>query len=168
MDYEICKSGDIENVKFLIKQKGYIDWNDGFCGACEGGHLEIAEFMIEKGSGTKIDWNYGLLSACECGHMDLVKLLIEKGANDWDLGLFSACRGGHLEIVKFMIEKGADAWDHGLRGACRDGHFEIAKFMIEKGAVYDGKNGKFNNYIEIEHGLEPLLPDDLVRMVNAR
>ena len=67
-------------------------------------------------------------------------------------------------IVKLLIEKGANRWDWGLYGACFGRHFEIAKLMIEKGAVYDGKDEKFNNYIEIEQGLEPLLPDDLVRL----
>ena len=94
--------------------------------------------------------------------------MIEKGANDWNGGLIGACFRGHMDLVKFMIEKGANDWDNGLYYACIYGHFEIAKLMIEKGAVYDGEDKKFNNYVEIEHGLEPLLPDDLVRMVNAR
>jgi len=34
-------------------EKGANDWNWGLQGACEGGHYELAEWMIEKGADPK-------------------------------------------------------------------------------------------------------------------
>ncbi len=53
------------------------------------------------------DWNDGLYYACEGGHMDIVELMIERGATNWNDGLHNACCGGHIDIAKLMIEKGA-------------------------------------------------------------
>src|SRR3990172_2771370 len=35
-----------------------------------------------------IDFDYGLSGACQGGHRDLVNLMIEKGATDWNNGLY--------------------------------------------------------------------------------
>ncbi len=56
----------------------------------------------------KLNWNYGFAGACEGGHLNIVNLMIEKGSCLWNLGFYSACRGGHLNIVNLMIEKGAN------------------------------------------------------------
>ena len=80
-------------------------------------------------------WNYGLYGACQGGHMDIVNLMIEKGADRWNSGLVYACSGGHIAIVKLMIEKGANQWNWGLEAACVGGHIDIVKIMIEKGAT---------------------------------
>ena len=32
------------------------------------------------------NWNWGLVGACRGGHMDLAQLMIEQGATNWDLG----------------------------------------------------------------------------------
>jgi hypothetical protein len=90
----------------------------------------ISVIQINK----KINWNIGLWNVCEGGHMKIMKFMIEKGANDWNYGLLSACKGGHIEIMRFMIGKGANNWIWGLYYACTKSHMEIVKFMIEKGA----------------------------------
>ena len=54
------------------------------------------------------NWNMGLYRACDNGHLNIVNLMIELGANDWDGGLCYACMGGNLNIAKLMIEKGAN------------------------------------------------------------
>jgi hypothetical protein len=66
--------------------------------------------MIEHGA---CDWNLGLEWACEGGHIDIVQFMIEKGATDWELGLRGACLGGHMNLVQFMIDKGATNWNGG-------------------------------------------------------
>ena len=71
--YEACKEGNIEKVNDLIKQNAN-DWNSGLCGACIGGHLYLANLMINKGA------NNGLYGACYGGHLELVNLMINKGA----------------------------------------------------------------------------------------
>ena len=54
-----------------------MDWDDGLSGACQGGHRDLAEFMIEKGAN---NWNWGLDAACYGGHRDFAEWMIEKGA----------------------------------------------------------------------------------------
>lgn len=74
------------------------------CGACYGGHSELANFMILKGAD---DVNSGLCGACKGGKHELAELMISKGANDFNSGLCSACDWSQLELVELMIEKGA-------------------------------------------------------------
>ena len=57
-------------------------------------------------------------NACEGGHMDIVQLMIQKGADDWNGGLWKACYGGHMDIIQLMIQKGAYNWNGGLWKAC--------------------------------------------------
>ena len=95
----ICKKNLLIN---LSQQK--IDINDGLHGACQGGHLHLANLMIEKGA---TDWNWGLQGACIGGYLHLANLMIEKGATDWNWGLDGGCSGGHLHLINLMIEKGA-------------------------------------------------------------
>ena len=45
----VCKNGDLEEVKRLIKN-GFDDWNLGLYDACRGGHSNIINLMIEKGA----------------------------------------------------------------------------------------------------------------------
>lgn len=132
--YDACKNGDRKTVDELIA-KGYINFYSGLKGACEGGHIELVELMIQKitkASGWK--WNTGLMYACEGGHIKLVELMIQKGADTWNLGLHDACKGGHIDIVNLMIAKGARKFNLGLKGACEGGHINTANLMIEKGA----------------------------------
>src|SRR3990167_5831835 len=49
--------------------------------AAEGGHMNIVQFMIEKGANY---WNFAIACAAEGGHMNIVQLMIEKGATDWN------------------------------------------------------------------------------------
>ena len=119
--------------KYELKSIEY--FNLGLYGACEGGHLELAKLMIEKGAN---DFNSGLYGACEKGHFELVNLMLEKGANDFNWGLRGACEKGHFALANLMLEKGADDFNWGLYGACKEGYLELAKLIIEKGATKCG------------------------------
>ena len=107
------------HIEFAFKLKKFDDWFNGLYDACEAGHLDIVNLMIDKGAD---DWNWGLQGACLGGHLDIVNLMIDKGADDWNWGLYCACRGGHLNIVNYMIDKGAKNWNWGLQGACSCGN----------------------------------------------
>ena len=131
-----CKNNDVIKVRKMININIDINWNDGLYSACEGGHLNIINLIINRCDYTGYNW--GLFGACRNGHINIVKLIIEKGAHWWDYGLYGACKGGHIDIVKFMIEKGAKYWNWGLYGACEGDHIDIVKLMIEKGATRCG------------------------------
>ncbi len=114
-----------------VNEVNRLNWNMRLAGACEDGHLDIINLMIEKGA---TNWDWGLRGACQGGHLNIVNLMIEKGADNWNWALRGACRGGHLDIAKLMIQKGANNWNWALRGAYENGHLEILNLMIEKGA----------------------------------
>ncbi len=108
-----CKKNDRKTVEYLLSRSEYVknSYSNDLILACEGGHMELVQLMIEKGA---TNWDSGLKCACKGGHMEIVKLMIEKGANDWHKGFEGACKGGHMEIVKLMIEKGAKDWNWGF------------------------------------------------------
>ena len=57
----------------------------------------------------------GLGGACDGGHRELAELMIEKGATDWNWGLMDACYGGHRDLAEWMIAKGADPYNRHYR-----------------------------------------------------
>jgi hypothetical protein len=140
MEFKYCygpalKKACIENyrpaIDFLLDKIGNdIDQlNCGLWGSCIGGHIGLANLMIQKGATIL---NGGLWGACQGGHKELVDLMIQKGATDWDWGLEGACEGGHTELVDLMIYRGAINWNRGLGGACLGGHKELVDLMIQR------------------------------------
>lgn len=85
--------------------------------AAKKGHLEMVEYLINKG--IDIDARGGTFDASAlnlaagAGHLEIVKYLIEAGAEiDGTLAkrnpLFGAIYGGHKEVVECLVEKGID------------------------------------------------------------
>ncbi len=70
---------------------------------CRLGYTQYIDYYLNLGANI----NRGLYGACEGGHIDLVELIIEKGANLGNMGLYHACKGGNIKIVELMIDKGA-------------------------------------------------------------
>ncbi|MGX5540981.1 ankyrin repeat domain-containing protein [Bacillus wiedmannii] len=116
------KLGDTSEVKQLIGDDNEIlNTMTSFCTwlhvAAKKGHLEIVEYLINKGididaKGGTFDASALNLAAGE-GHLEIVKYLIETGAElDVSLAkrnpLFGAIYGGHKEVVEFLVEKGID------------------------------------------------------------
>ncbi len=126
--YQACEGGHIDIINILIENGANIDY-EIFQVACKNGNLDIVNMMIKKGAD---GWDYGLYGACQGGNLDIVNMMIKKGASYLDIGLRGACEGGHLEIMTYMIEKGAKNWKYGLQGACEGGHADIVKLIIEK------------------------------------
>src|SRR3990172_8485493 len=122
-DFKLCCINNyIISIKILSLANDNLDWNWGLFCACEGGHRDLVNLMIEHGA---YDWNGGLVSACKggadcghCPHRDFVDFMIQKGANDWNWGLTGACMGGHCAPVDFMIKGRAIRVDKGFFAAC--------------------------------------------------
>ena len=54
--YKLCLEGDIKKIEEIMKfGLNYYELLYGLEGACEGGHKEIIQMMIEKGA-TKLNW----------------------------------------------------------------------------------------------------------------
>lgn len=77
-------------------------------------------------------WNMCLEYACEGGHRDLIELMIERGANNWNDGIEHACLGGHLDIVKLMMEYGAQLDGKCICYALEGGNREIVNLILER------------------------------------
>ena len=77
------------------------------------GHVKLMELLLYTDF-TEYDGNFAFLRACEEGHTEIVNLMMnaskEHGINlnasvyDGDTGLMYAIRGGHPETAKLMIE----------------------------------------------------------------
>ncbi|OTW87922.1 hypothetical protein BK702_11980 [Bacillus thuringiensis serovar cameroun] len=118
------KLGDTNEVKQLIGDDNEIlntmtSFGTWLHVAAKKGHLEIVEYLINKGKGIDIDAKGGTFDASALnlaageGHLEIVKYLIETGAElDVSLAkrnpLFGAIYGGHKEVVEFLVEKGID------------------------------------------------------------
>ncbi|MDR4904410.1 hypothetical protein S3E15_01813 [Bacillus mycoides] len=116
------KIGDINEVKQLIGNDQEIlntmtTFGTWLHVAAKKGHLEMVEYLINKG--IDIDARGGTFDASAlnlaagAGHLEIVKYLIEAGAElDVSLAkrnpLFGAIYGGHKEVVEILVEKGID------------------------------------------------------------
>ncbi|MED1093675.1 ankyrin repeat domain-containing protein [Bacillus paramycoides] len=116
------KIGDINEVKQLIgNDKEILNTMTTFGTwlhvAAKKGHLEMVEYLINKG--IDIDARGGTFDASAlnlaagAGHLEIVKYLIKTGAElDVSLAkrnpLFGAIYGGHKEVAEYLVEKGID------------------------------------------------------------
>jgi ankyrin repeat protein len=129
--------------------------------ACEAGHREIVEMLID--SGADINGKYGrpLMYACQNGHIHIVECLLNAGANyniyDGSPIAFTyrkghkdiiegspmqfACQNGHKDIVELLFDKGAHPPVAGanrdvypLLYACLEGHKDIVELLLDRGA----------------------------------
>lgn len=80
--------------------------------AAEGGHEEIARFLIERGADVHLVGENGITAlrmAAEKGHIPIVRLLLEAGAGmdgraeGLDLILENAERNGHHEVADLLV-----------------------------------------------------------------
>ena len=92
--------------------------------------------------------------ACKEGHLQIFQYLIEKGAKDIDYQqtpLHIACSEGNLPVVEYLIEKGVNIEAKDFQGktplhwASEFGHTAIVKFiyLISKGARTQERNEYF-------------------------
>ncbi len=132
---DICKAGDTRCI-LLSLDRGEYDLEYGLYGACEGGHIQIIDMLLEKTGAypSKSEWNTALLTACRGGHRKAVDFVVDHGANDWNSGFLGACMANNTEMINLMIQRGACKWNDGLYWGCRNGNNELVDDMIRRGA----------------------------------
>ena len=130
----LCLKNHHHLIEILIRKdtNQWLNFNYGLQSACQGGHREIIQMMVNLGAR---EWNRGLSGACEGGFKDLVRMMIDLGARDWNNGLWGACREGHRELVQMMINYGADDWNEALQCAYEGGHRDVAQMMVDDGGT---------------------------------
>ena len=123
--------------------------------ACQGGHLSVCRWLLEKGSIQSVstpdeDGSTPMLAACYDGHLDLCKWLYAHGAagdvrKSNKLGstpMLWACRSGHLPVCQWLFDVGAaaDITKANKSGvtpmaiACTQGHWRICCWLVLNGA----------------------------------
>ncbi|MBI1215712.1 MAG: hypothetical protein GC185_07835 [Alphaproteobacteria bacterium] len=128
--------------------------------AARGGHLDVVEYLLEKGA--KVDaWDHrALRDACENGHLEVVKRLLKAGADinaDDGEPLNEAARGNHVKLVEFLLKKGADPAldDYGvLEKAANDEAQDTLKLLLDKvgdKAPGEAKSKAFSEAVRNEH-----------------
>uniref|UniRef100_A0A8H7NI08 NACHT domain-containing protein n=1 Tax=Bionectria ochroleuca TaxID=29856 RepID=A0A8H7NI08_BIOOC len=157
--------GLLYSSTFLLQNdvKAQGGYDNALQAASEGGHLEIAQMLIQNGADINAQGGkYGnaLQAASAEGHREIAKLLIENGASVNSQGgrysnaLQAASERGHREIAKLLIENGAGVNAQGgvdgnaLQAASVYGHPEIAKLLIENGADVKAQGGYYGNALQ--------------------
>ena len=158
--HDAALKGDLAMVKeilakdpSLLNAKGHnekapLHW------AAQGGHLEVAKFLIAKGANVNelnIQKETPLVYAAEGGHLKLAELLIAKGA---DVNIKTTLQASpihyalwaeHIEMVKLMLKKGADLkWERGtgfslLHEAANHQSAELVGLLLKMGMAVDRK-----------------------------
>lgn len=104
-----CSSGDLEDVKKLIKMGVDIrvDHNLPVIEASKYGHLKVVEYLVDEGADIRDEEDYALYIAEYFEHHDVVEYLLSKGAKR-GLSIRSASRpSDHKRMVKYLANLGA-------------------------------------------------------------
>lgn len=109
--------------------------NEGLCGACAGGHPNLAMVMLKLGSDAH---DRGMVAACRGGFAKLAKLMIETahgmqiGKKSYDEGLVAACEAGQRKAASLMLARGATKIKEGLFAACKNGCHAVADMLLAR------------------------------------
>jgi uncharacterized protein len=156
--HEATALGRLERVKDFIEKDRSLAKNyspDGFpviALATVFGHLEVAQYLLEKGADANAAATNGtgynaLTGAVASGHPAIVAWLLENGADpNYRYGagyspLLTAAANGHLSIVNMLLKDGADVHAKtndgktALTFAKERGHADVAEFLAERGAA---------------------------------
>jgi len=152
-----ARIGDLSKVKAFTEEEGDVNAKNSrgatlLHAAVLGGHKEVVELLITKGSNVNINSLYlqtPLHVAAGAGHKDVVEILLDNGANVHAkpksgrgplTPLHRAASGGHEDVVRLLISKGADVNAEVKNGktplqlAKDRGNKEIVELLCKHGA----------------------------------
>ncbi len=159
--HDACSIGNEEMVQLLLGRGAKVNLGDSGKGlmkfplveACRGGHIMIAQDLINHGADINaVDFHVtALAAACSKGHEAIARLLLQKGADIEAVGrnggftaLVAACSGGHESIVRLLLDSGAQASKQVPYGSqlemtplhlvAWEGSVKVAQLLIDYGA----------------------------------
>lgn len=111
-----------------------------FLAAAENGHLQIAEYLTDRGANVGFESNKALFSCAKKGYLDMIKFLHQRGVefcgyNSHAVGC--AAFHGHLPVVEYLLANNADIHigdDEPFCLAVEKGNADIVKILIDAGA----------------------------------
>ena len=129
--------GELENVKFLIKNGVDIHANEDYALrlASQWGHIEVVKLLINHGADIHAQDSRALTCALIYGHLEIIQLLLDFGANlhSWDdSALVWASEHGYTEIVRLLLDRGSDMnlyREAALEAASKNDHIEVVKLL---------------------------------------
>ena len=133
-----AEAGGILDVRFLLAAGADAGAENGMVlhRACNLGHLQVAEALIEAGGGalTPVCRSRAMCYAAFGGHTACCKLLLDLGADihsERDLALCWAASCGHLKTVAFLLDRSADASSElALRWATNHHHHAVVTLLL--------------------------------------
>ena len=115
-------------------------------GAAEGGHTEVAAYLIGKGvsagAADSVNGDTPMSLAVISGHLEMVELLAKEGADlqvedaDGNTPLLFAANAGRLAILKFLMQHGADVTHanaenrNALHYSCEAAHHPCTELLL--------------------------------------
>ncbi len=121
--------------------------------AVEGGHVDIARLLIERGASPDAD---RLIHAAMQGSREMVALLLDCGLPLGD-ALHRAAGNGNLEVVRGLLDRGTSADLRDAEGntplivAAAAHHAEIARFLLDRGADPNARNASGEGPVDGTH-----------------
>jgi uncharacterized protein len=156
--WEAADDGDLDEVEWLLGQEpGLLDRlgrhlrGTPLMRACDGGHVEVARFLLDKGAAINAQDKFGrsaLLMAVRASRgLPVVKLLVERGADlttSSNVGYTPLVTAlGRIEIVRFLLALPSvkATIDHrtyrgrtALWKACNGGRVGVVRTLLQSGA----------------------------------
>ena len=149
--------GDRMKVEALVAEGVEIDRKSGMFGntalhsAAAGGHGEVADFLIDKGSDVNARNRSGQIPlhiAAQAGYLDVVQLLLDRGSevslqdNNGRTALYLAQKADHTEIVELLRKHAVENLPKG--DAIKSERFNDVADLVLTGETQDDR---FGNHI---------------------
>jgi hypothetical protein len=103
-----CLYGESEIAHWLNQESnGYNQniYNRALKASCQGGHLDIVEWLVSLGADIHYDNESPFIAGCENGHLEIAKWLQKQGANihaNNDAALEASLEEGQIQIVEWL------------------------------------------------------------------
>lgn len=154
--HQAAQGNHLSTVKFLIEagaiiEQGEDDGASALWLACQDGHVEVADLLINHGADvnkpTSNSRRRPIHQAAQNGHLKVIELLRDRGA-DLDAGesdgatpLWIASQQGFIDIVNILLAQQANPNTRVIRSsrsplhqAAQNGHVDVAAALLASGA----------------------------------
>lgn len=145
-----CRRGDKAAAESILAEArggalALIRDSDALCEACDGGHLEVARWLVTAFDLTDEEMRNmrfrSLLLASESGHLDVVELLMKTFSYyipaECDDALSAACAEGHYAVASLLGSRSTQGCvETALLTVCSNGSLEDVQRFVDRCVRY--------------------------------
>ena len=146
-----CRRGDKAAAESILAEArgralALIRDSDALCEACDGGHLEVARWLVTAFDLTDEEMRpmrfRSLLLASESGHLDVVELLMKTFRYyyipaEFDDALSAACAEGHYAVASLLGSRATQGCvETALLTVCSNGSLEDVQRFVDRCVRY--------------------------------